>query len=142
MNDTSGDSISEGEGIYESTDKIALGMSSFMSKFSMESLNSIESLDFNDDENFDYDTDGEIHEGDTNILEGESHASGSSMLLEPIEGQNYAAAKIKEFFITEGIQPSSEIDYTKIDKDYNLKLELNTDFPAFEALKKFLVTCS
>jgi len=142
LNDTSGDSISEGERSYESTDKIALGMSSFMSKFSMESLNSIESLDFTDDENFDYDTDGEIHEGDATILEAENHASGSSMLLEPVDGHNYAAAKIKEFFKMEGIQPSSEINYTKIDKDYNLKLELSTEFPAFEALKKFLVTCN
>ena len=142
LNDISGDCANDYEGIYDSASNLAPpSMSSFMSKLSMESLDSIDSLDNTDDENYDYDTDGDIHEGESNDTFEDGHIGDSGMLPESGAGEKFAADKIKDFFHTQGIQPSKDIDYAKIDKDHKLNLDIKAEFPAFDALKKFLVTC-
>ena len=138
LNDRSSDSTSENEVFYESLDSLGPSMSSFMSKLSMESLDSIGSLEMTDDDDDD-DTDGEKHEGDS--TDGDFHVNADDALPEPKDGQKYATEKIKEFIRQEGLCSSERVDYQKIDKDFQLKLDKDTEYPAFDALKKFLINC-
>ena len=131
----------ENEAFHEVSGHLAPSMSSFMSKLSMESLDSIDSLELSDDETYDYETDGEMHEGGGTTSAGDVHSIDEKSFLQPTGEQNYAAEKITEFFRTEGIQPSKDIDFAKLEKDYNLELDMQSEFPATYALKKFLITC-
>lgn len=141
LNDTSGDSASEGEILCESGDRSVPNMSSLMSKLSMESLDSIDSAEATDDENYDCEIDGDVYDGDAHSCDSHVHSDGDKVLPQPSDGQKYATEKIEEFLNAQGVKPSKNVNYRKIDDDFNLNLDSKPDFPAFDALKKFLIQC-
>lgn len=142
LNDTPAGSTSDSEVFYDSADNLKQGMTSFLSKLSMESLDSIDSIDATDDDDDidDVETDGDVHGSDSHVNDGLTQIA-EKVLPQPVDGKKYATERIKEFFKSQGIQPSGNVNYEKIDKDFNLKLDPKSDTPAFDALKKFLLHC-
>eukprot|EP00112_Aurelia_sp_Birch-Aquarium-sp1_P021474 Seg580.2 transcript_id=Seg580.2/GoldUCD/mRNA.D3Y31 product="Diacylglycerol kinase eta" protein_id=Seg580.2/GoldUCD/D3Y31 len=127
LNDNDFDSGSETEAHNGGGGDMAAKMGSLMSALSMESLDSIDSLDLTDDE-----LDDDVTEG-TPIRE----RPGDMDILPKPHGKTYAAEEIKKFLKAEGIG-SQKADIGKIAKTFKFDLDKSTEYPAFDALRKFL----
>ena len=127
LNNNDLDSGSETEAQNENGGDMTAKMSSLMSALSMESLDSIDSLDLTDDE-----LDDDITEG-TQI----KTRPGDTDILPKPHGKTYATEEIKKFLKAEGIG-SQKADIRKIAKTFKFDLDKNAEFPAFDALRKFL----
>ena len=127
LNDNDLDTGSETEAQDESGGDMTAKMSSLMSALSMESLDSIDSLDLTDDE-----LDDDVTEK-TQIINRHEEAD----ILPKPHDKTYATEDIKKFLKAEGIG-SQKPDIRKIAKTFKFDLDKNAEYPAFDALRKFL----
>ncbi len=98
-----------------------------MSKLSMESLDSIDSLELSDSEFMDELVD----------VEGSQIDAPPGQFLPKPHGKMYAIEEIKKFLEAEGYQ-NAELDFQAISDNYKVSLDNETEYPAFDALSKFL----
>ena len=127
LNDNDLDTGSETEAQDDSGGDMTAKMSSLMSALSMESLDSIDSSELTDDE-----LDDDVTEK-TQIKDRPEEAD----ILPKPHDKTYATEEIKKFLKAEGIV-SQKPDIGKIAKTFKFDLDKNAEYPAFDALRKFL----